>query len=60
MGRQFPAAETPEDVAKCIHDAAVFLWREATSAGLYDLAASLSAVARQARDDATDASPLSC
>lgn len=60
MGQQLSASDTletdsPEEVAKSIHEAAVFLWREATLAGLYDLAASLSVVARQARDDATEA-----
>ena len=59
MGQHSPAEESAEDVARSIHEAAVFLWREATQAGLYDLAASLSAVARQARCDAADAaSPL--
>ncbi len=60
MGRQLPPAEPPAAVAKSIHEAAVFLWREATLAGLYDLADSLSAVARQARDDATDTATLAC
>jgi hypothetical protein len=42
------AAETPEDIARYVQEALVFLSREASTVGLYDLAASLSSVAWQA------------
>ena len=60
MGQPLPVAESPEVVARSIHEAAVFLWREATLAGLHDLAESLSVVARQARDDAAESGMSLC
>lgn len=60
MGQELSPEEPPEAVARSIHEAAIFLWREATLAGLYDLADSLSVVARKARDDAAQMGPVIC